>query len=72
MNRQLMTIEMINVLGLTVEDVMKLTDLSKATVNKFMKNGKVAGRTLCLIWDEVKVIDEDLKIKMLNKYGLEY
>lgn len=70
--RKEMTIEMINKLGLTVEEVMSLTDLSKATVNKFMKGGNVAGRTVCLIWDKTKVINEDLKNEMLNKYGMEF
>ena len=69
---QTMTIEIINTLGLTVEEVMELTGLSQATIKKFMKGGNVAGRTICNVWDEVKAIDENLKAEMLKKYNMEF
>lgn len=53
---QKLTLELIEYLQLSVDDIMSLTDFSKATVKKFMKNQRVGGSTVCKIFDKVKVI----------------
>lgn len=53
---QKITLELIDELELSIEDIMSLTDLSKATIKKFMKNQRVAGATVCKIFDKVKCI----------------
>ena len=46
-------INKVNELGLTIDDLVKLTGLSKATIKKFMK-GEMVFNSICKIWDTVK------------------
>lgn len=49
---QEMAMSKVNELGLTKEDLMKLTGLSNATITKFLKGKKVEG-SICKIYDTV-------------------
>ncbi len=42
-------------LGLTKEDVIKLTGLSNSTISKFMK-GKMVEGSICKIYDKVMAV----------------
>lgn len=70
--RQNATIEMINTLGLTVEEVTDLTGLSKATIKKLMKGGNVAGRTVRTVFGAVEHINEEVRIETMKKYNMEF
>ena len=46
-------INKVNELGLTIDDLVELTGLSKSTIKKFMK-GEMVFNSICKIWDTVK------------------
>lgn len=47
------TMDGINELGLTADDLVKMTGLSKATIN-YLKGKRVGGNTICTVHKEVK------------------
>ncbi len=54
-------LEMINELGLTLEDIMNISGFSKVTVNKFLKGKVVAGSTICTIRNEIYKLYKEVK-----------
>ena len=45
-------------LNLTADNLVEMTGLSKATINKFLKGKNVAGRTECTIYNKVRELYE--------------
>lgn len=46
--------DVINEHGVTVEDLVEMTELSKATISKLVRGKKVGGNTICTVWNELK------------------
>lgn len=44
------TIDMINALGLTVNNLVEITKYTKQHIEKFLNYGKVPSKTECKIW----------------------
>lgn len=55
------TMDGINELGLTADDLVEMTGLSKVTINKFLKGKRVAGATECTIYNKVSKLYKELK-----------
>lgn len=43
------TMDGINELGLTADDLVEMTGLTKATINKYLKGKRVGGETICKV-----------------------
>lgn len=55
------TMDGINELGLTVEDLMEMTGYTKATINKFLKGKRVGGSTICTVYNKVSKLYKEVK-----------
>lgn len=55
------TMNGIEELGLTADNLVEMTGLSKATINKFLKGKTVAGRTICEIYYRVSKKYEEVR-----------
>lgn len=56
------TMDGINELGLTVEDLMEMTGYTKATINKFLKGKSVGGgSTICTVYNKVSKLYKEVK-----------
>lgn len=40
--------------GVTIEELMEMTKLTKATITKFVKGKHVGCNTICAVWNELK------------------
>lgn len=45
--------DVINEYGVTIEGLVEMTNLSKATISKFVRGKKVGGSTICTVWNEL-------------------
>lgn len=48
-------------LGLTADDLVEMTELTKATINKYLKGKKVGGSTICTVYNKVSKLYKELK-----------
>ena len=55
------TIDMINALGLTANDLVEMTGYTKQHIEKFLAFGKVPSKTECRIWFKVKRLYREVK-----------
>lgn len=46
--------DVINENNVTIDELVEMTGLSKATVSKFVRGKKVGGTTICTLWNELK------------------
>ena len=53
--------EGINELGLTADDLVEMTGLSKATITKYLKGKRVGGNTICTIYNKVSKLYKEVK-----------
>lgn len=51
----------INELGLTADDLVEMTGLTKATINKYLKGKRVGGNTICTVYNEVSKLYKEVK-----------
>lgn len=52
---------MINELGLTIDDLVKLTKYTKQHIERFMSFKSVASKTKCKIWYTVSRLYKEMK-----------
>ena len=55
------TMDGINELGLNADDLVEMTGLTKATINKFLKGKKVGGSTICTVYNKVSKLYKEVK-----------
>ena len=55
------TMDGINELGLTCEDLVEMTGLSKATITKYLKGKRVGGETICRVYNKVSKLYREVK-----------
>ena len=55
------TINMINALGLTANDLVEMTKYTKRHIEKFLTYGKVSSKTEYRIWFKVKKLYKEVK-----------
>lgn len=48
-------------LGLTADDLVEMTGLTKATINKFLKGKRVGGNTICMIYNKVSKLYKEVR-----------
>lgn len=53
--------EGVNELGLTADDLVEMTNLSKATITKYLKGKKVGGSTICTVYNKVSHLYKEVK-----------
>lgn len=46
--------DVINENNVTIDKLVEMTGLTKATVSKFVRGKKVGGTTICTLWNELK------------------
>lgn len=55
------TMDGINELGLTADDLVEMTGLTKATINKYLKGKRVGGNTICTVYNKVSKLYKEVK-----------
>ena len=55
------TMDGIKELNLTADDLVEMTELTKVTINKFLKGKRVAGATECTIYNKVSKLYKEVK-----------
>lgn len=55
------TMDGINELGLTADDLVEMTGLTKATINKYLKGKRVGGATICTVYNKVSKLYKEVK-----------
>lgn len=55
------TMDGINELGLTADDLVEMTGLSKVTINKYLKGKTVGGNTIYTVYNEVSKLYKEVK-----------
>ena len=55
------TINMINALGLTADDLVEMTKYTKQHIEKFLNYEKVPSKTQCRIWFKVNRLYKEVK-----------
>lgn len=48
-------------LGLTADDLVEMTGLTKATINKYLKGKTVGGNTICTVYNKVSKLYKEVK-----------
>lgn len=46
--------DVINEKNVTIDELVEMTDLTKATISKLVRGKKVGGTTICTVWNELK------------------
>lgn len=46
--------DVINENHVTIDELVEMTGLTKATISKFVRGKKVGGNTICTVWNELK------------------
>lgn len=55
------TMDGIKELCLTADDLVEMTGLSKATINKYLKGKRVGGNTICTVYNKVSKLYKEVK-----------
>lgn len=55
------TMDGIKELCLTADDLIEMTGLSKATINKYLKGKRVGGNTICTVYNKVSKLYKEVK-----------
>lgn len=55
------TMDGINELGLTADNLVEMTGLTKATINKYLKGKRVGGETICKVYNKVSKLYMEVK-----------
>ena len=45
--------DVINENGVTIDELVEMTKLSKATISKFVRGKTVGGNTICTVWNKL-------------------
>lgn len=48
-------------LGLTADELVEMTGLTKATINKYLKGKHVGGSTICAVYNKVSKLYKEVK-----------
>lgn len=48
-------------LGLTADDLVEMTGLSKQTISKYLRGKKVGGETICIVYNKVSKLYNEVK-----------